>query len=134
MMSKITGQVLEAESGRGVPGVIVRAFDKDRFFDDLLGEVMTDAGGEFQLMYDESKFREFFDTAPDIFLLSYSKNRIREDAFYHRRIDQVQCRLGRRISIAGSSGSPASGRDSQRRAATSHFLRDFDNAYLPSES
>jgi len=68
MMSKITGQVLEAESGRGVPGVIVRAFDKDRFFDDLLGEVMTDAGGEFQLMYDESKFREFFDTAPDIFL------------------------------------------------------------------
>jgi hypothetical protein len=68
MMSKISGQVQEAESGRGVPGVIVRAFDKDRFFDDLLGEVMTDAEGEFHLMYDESKFREFFDTAPDIFL------------------------------------------------------------------
>jgi hypothetical protein len=75
MMSKITGQVLEAESGRGVPGVIVRAFDKDRFFDDLLGEVMTDAGGEFQLMYDESKFREFFDTAPDIFLFLPQKDR-----------------------------------------------------------
>ena len=68
MMSKISGQVLEAESGRGVPGVIVRAFDKDRLFDDLLGEVMTDAEGEFRLLYDESKFREFFDTAPDIFL------------------------------------------------------------------
>ena len=39
MMSKITGQVLEAESGRGVPGVIVRAFDKDRLFDDLLGKL-----------------------------------------------------------------------------------------------
>ena len=60
MMSKISGQVQEAESGRGVPGVIVRAFDKDRFFDDLLGEVMTDAEGGFQLIDDEiDAFEDF---------------------------------------------------------------------------
>ena len=68
MKFEISGRVQEAESGRGVPGVVVRAFDKDRFFDDLLGEVMSDAGGRFHVEYDESDFRDLFERAPDIYL------------------------------------------------------------------
>ena len=61
MKFEISGQVQEAESGRGVPGVIVSAFDKDRRFDDLLGEVISDADGRFQMEYDEEKFRDLFE-------------------------------------------------------------------------
>ena len=32
----ITGRVRERESGLGVPNLIIRAYDKDLFFDDLL--------------------------------------------------------------------------------------------------
>ena len=68
MKFEISGQVQEAESGRGVPGVIVSAFDKDRRFDDLLGEVISDADGRFQMEYDEGKFRDLFEKRPDIYL------------------------------------------------------------------
>lgn len=65
---KISGQVQEAESGQGVPGVIVSAFDKDHRFDDLLGEVMSNADGNFQITYNDRKFRDLFEKKPDIYL------------------------------------------------------------------
>ena len=68
MKYEISGMVQEAEGERGVPGVIVSAFDKDRLFDDLLGEVMSDAAGAFHITYDEEKFKSLFDKAPDIYL------------------------------------------------------------------
>ncbi|UCE19729.1 MAG: hypothetical protein JSV84_05125 [Gemmatimonadota bacterium] len=68
MKFEITGQVEEAESGRGVPGVVVSAFDKDLLFDDLLGEAMTDAQGKFRLEYAEGEFRDLFEKRPDIYL------------------------------------------------------------------
>ncbi len=68
MKFEITGRVQESESGRGVPGIIISAFDKDRHFDDLLGEVMSDADGNFFMEYDEKKFKDLFEKAPDIYL------------------------------------------------------------------
>ena len=68
MKYEISGRVEEAESGRGVPGVIVRAFDKDLLFDDLLGEIMSSADGIFRVEYDETKFKDLFEKAPDIYL------------------------------------------------------------------
>jgi len=65
---EISGRVEEAESGRGVPGVIVRAFDKDLLFDDFLGEVMSDAHGIFRVEYNETRFKDLFEKAPDIYL------------------------------------------------------------------
>ncbi|MDY6911495.1 MAG: hypothetical protein SVM79_03950, partial [Chloroflexota bacterium] len=64
----ISGQVMELESRRGIPGVVVSAFDKDLIFDDLLGEVITDADGRFDVTYDGSAFNGFFDSRPDIYL------------------------------------------------------------------
>ncbi len=61
MTFEISGCVREAETGRGVPGVIVSAFDQDRTYDDLLGEVMSDAVGAFRLTYEEGAFRDLFE-------------------------------------------------------------------------
>ncbi len=68
MTFEISGCVREAETGRGVPGVIVSAFDQDRTYDDLLGEVMSDAVGAFRLTYEEGAFRDLFERRPDLYL------------------------------------------------------------------
>lgn len=68
MSYEISGSVIEPESGRGVPGVVVTAFDKDLLFDDLLGEVLTDDRGAFHVVYEASQFRDVAERAPDIYL------------------------------------------------------------------
>ncbi|UCC29860.1 MAG: hypothetical protein JSU86_16845 [Phycisphaerales bacterium] len=68
MTFEISGCVREAETGCGVPGVIVSAFDRDRVYDDLLGEVMSDATGAFRLEYEEGAFRDLFEKTPDLYL------------------------------------------------------------------
>lgn len=64
----ITGKVQETTSSRGIPGIIMKAFDKDRLYDDLLGEAMTDINGNFRIEYDEKKFGRLFEDAPDIYI------------------------------------------------------------------
>jgi hypothetical protein len=63
----IIGHVVETESQHGVPGVVVSAFDKDLIFDDMLGEVMTDADGAFHIEYVEGTFSKLFESVPDIY-------------------------------------------------------------------
>lgn len=68
MTFEVSGCVREAETGFGVPGVIVSAFDRDRVYDDLLGEVMSDRTGTFRLEYEEDAFRDLFEKTPDLYL------------------------------------------------------------------
>ncbi len=68
MRYEISGRVQEKESALGVPGLFVSAFDKDLKFDDLLGQVITDREGNFQIVYDQTGFAALFDGAPDIYL------------------------------------------------------------------
>lgn len=68
MKFEISGTVKEKETGARVPGVVVAAFDKDRFWDDRLGEALSDAAGQFHLVYDEKAFRDLFEEAPDVYL------------------------------------------------------------------
>jgi len=68
MSFRIYGKIVEEETGKGVPGLTVKAVDKDLFFDDLLGAVTTDEEGNFEIEYDEEDFRELFDKKPDIYL------------------------------------------------------------------
>ena len=68
MLFKITGQVVEEKSGQGLAGLIVKAYDKDLFYDDLLGYVDTDQDGNFQITYEGRDFQELFDRKPDIYL------------------------------------------------------------------
>ncbi|MGH8584458.1 MAG: galactose oxidase-like domain-containing protein [Gammaproteobacteria bacterium] len=64
----ITGLVREKESGIGLSGLIVRAYDKDLHYDDLMGEDRTACDGGFRIVSDAKDFRDFFDQRPDIFL------------------------------------------------------------------
>ncbi|HEX3758444.1 MAG TPA: hypothetical protein VHW23_07040 [Kofleriaceae bacterium] len=65
---EIFGTVVEPSSGRGVPGVVIAAFDKDPVFDDFLGEVMSTPTGAFRLVYSERKFKSVFDRKPDLYV------------------------------------------------------------------
>jgi len=70
---RISGRVVERGSGSGISGLMVRAYDKDLLFDDLLGSATTGADGRFELFYSESDFRELFERRPDIYLSLYER-------------------------------------------------------------
>jgi hypothetical protein len=46
------------QAGKPAEGLVVRVFDLDRKFDDLLGETETDANGDFSAVYHERDFNE----------------------------------------------------------------------------
>jgi len=64
----IRGMVREKESKRPVPGLFVRAFDKDLFYTDLLGNAVTAQNGTFIMSYEGKDFHELFEKRPDIYL------------------------------------------------------------------
>ena len=68
----ITGIVRE-KRGIGLPGLIVRAYDKDLLYDDLMGEDRTSCDGSFRIVSDAEDFRDFFDKRPDIYLQFWSR-------------------------------------------------------------
>lgn len=63
----VTGIVTD-EAGRPVPGVLVRLYDKDRQFDDLLGAVSTDNDGRYQISYRVQDFKEGLETGADLYV------------------------------------------------------------------
>ena len=65
---RLLGTVVEAESGRPIEGLLVRAYDKDWIRDDHLGDVRTDSEGRFELAYSEVQFRDLNETLPDLYL------------------------------------------------------------------
>src|SRR5262245_19599191 len=68
MSCELFGIVVEPKSGRGVPGVVITAFDKDAVFDDFLGEVMSTPTGEFRLVYSERQYTWLLDRKPDLYV------------------------------------------------------------------
>ena len=71
---KITGKVKVAETGVGLSGLLVKAYDKDILFDDLLGSAVTRVGGGFDIVSEMKDFRDFFDVKPDIYLKVYTRD------------------------------------------------------------
>ena len=71
----ITGTVRQAENGIGVPGLFVKAYDKDLLFDDLLGTAITGTDGSFEIISEASDFREFFERRPDLYLRVFRADR-----------------------------------------------------------
>lgn len=53
----VFGRVFDALGQPGV-GLQVRLYDQDRFYDDLLGETVTNEFGDFAISYSESDFKE----------------------------------------------------------------------------
>jgi len=62
------GVVIEVDSGRPLPGLIVRAYDKDLVFDDFLGSTTTNDAGNFLIRFSEDDFRDFAELSPDLYL------------------------------------------------------------------
>ena len=69
------GTVREAESGIGIRGLFVKAYDKDLLFDDLLGSTFTGDDGELEIVAEAADFRDFFERRPDIYLKIYAPDR-----------------------------------------------------------
>jgi hypothetical protein len=94
---RVIGTVMEEESGEPLPGLQVRAFDKDLLFDDKLGVAITDAAGGFRIDYGAVNFSHLFETTPELYirvfdasgkkLLYTSERSIRKDPHVEERFD-----------------------------------------------
>jgi hypothetical protein len=100
---KIKGVIREKESGVTLPGLFVKAYDKDLLFDDLLGAAVTDAGGRFEIVSEAGDFRDFFETHPDLYFKIF-----RQTALLHSTEDAVRWKAGRLTEVSPArTGSPA---------------------------
>jgi len=68
---RVSGEVEEAETGRPLAGLIVRAFDRDLVFDDKLGFATTDDAGHFEIRFGAEAFSDLRETRPDLYLRVY---------------------------------------------------------------
>jgi len=71
----IDGAVTELQSGAPLPGLFVKAFDKDLFFDDLLGSDVSNAHGRFRIVTELRDFSEIFERRPDLYFRVYRSDR-----------------------------------------------------------
>jgi hypothetical protein len=89
---RIFGTVKEAESGIGLAGLFVKAYDKDLLFDDLLGSAYTKEGGRFEIVTEAEDFRDFFERKPDIYLKILTPD---ASKLLHSTADAVRWEAGR---------------------------------------
>jgi class 3 adenylate cyclase len=68
---RISGVLTEQNTGRPLPGLLVRAYDKDFVFDDYLGRTSSDRDGCFEIRFTEDLFRDLFERNPDVYLRIY---------------------------------------------------------------
>lgn len=64
----VFGTVLDSKN-KPVAGANVRVFDRDRKYDDLLGEAETDKNGDFSVVYRERDFMEHGEKNPDLYVM-----------------------------------------------------------------
>jgi len=117
----ITGFIREAETGVGVGGLFVKAYDKDLLFDDLLGTAVTTADGSFEIVSESSDFREFFEVKPDLYLRVFavdhetelwsSEDSVRWNAGQYEKFDVRIPRdrlgvVGPTLTLVGEQGHP----------------------------
>jgi len=109
----VFGQVLDA-SGNPVQGMNVRVFDRDRKFDDLLGDTQTDENGEFSVIYHERDFKETGENLPELYVMvSDAKGTVlystRDDVrFRAGRSEYFLIRLGKTARTAKPRAKPSS--------------------------
>jgi len=74
---RVIGVVREAETGRPLRNLIVRAFDRDLLFDDKLGNAVTDDEGRFEIRYGREHFRDLVQRRPDLYLRVLDRTGVR---------------------------------------------------------
>lgn len=83
----IRGCVREYETGRPLPDLIVRAFDRDWVSDDKVGFGSSNRDGEFEIRFGLEDFRDFVETRPDLYLRVYDQQGIR---LLHETTDAIR--------------------------------------------
>lgn len=73
----IRGCVRERETGRPLPDLIVRAFDRDWVADDKVGVGSSNQDGEFEIRFGLEDFQDFIEKRPDLYLRVYDHEGIR---------------------------------------------------------
>jgi hypothetical protein len=70
---RIFGVIVEEETGRPLPNLVIRAFDRDLIFDDKLGYTNTNDDGLFEIRFGPDRFRDLFESRPDLYLRIYDR-------------------------------------------------------------
>lgn len=105
--------VIAQETEMRLPGLFVKAYDKDLLFDDLLGSAITDLDGRAEIICDRGDFDEFFDSRPDVYFKVYGPGRTR---LVHETDDAIRWNaIGDRefvirvplLKLVGSAEEPA---------------------------
>ena len=108
----VFGTVTDVQ-GKSAAGVTVRVFDRDRKYDDLLGETVTDENGDFSVLYHERDFAEPGEKLPDLYVmvsdaagksLYSSRDTVRFEA---GRSEYFAIQLGKRGRAAANPGARA---------------------------
>jgi hypothetical protein len=64
----VFGSVVNVDN-KPASGFFVRIYDRDRKYDDLLGESETDANGDFSIIYHERDFKETRENLPELYVM-----------------------------------------------------------------
>lgn len=72
---RITGRALD-QTGQGVEGLRIETWDKDLFFDDLVGSAETGSEGFFEMKFEESYFKEIFARRPDLYFKIFRQDEL----------------------------------------------------------
>jgi hypothetical protein len=101
---RIFGLIEELETGRPLPNLVIRAFDRDLIFDDKLGYTNTDDDGRFEIRFGTDRFRDLFESKPDLYLRIYDRDGIR---LIHETSDAIRWNASKsekyRIQIPASA-------------------------------
>jgi hypothetical protein len=74
---QIQVRILTKETEMPLPGLFVKAYDRDLLFDDLLGGAFTDKQGKAAIVCEQGDFKKFFDKHPDVYFRIYAPDRKR---------------------------------------------------------
>jgi hypothetical protein len=84
---RIFGVVEEAETGRPLANLVVRAFDRDLISDDKIGYTNSDDDGRFEIRFGADRFRDLFESRPDLYLRIYDRSGTR---LLHETTDAIR--------------------------------------------
>jgi len=119
----VFGTVTNAD-GSPAAGLRVRVFDKDRKYDDLLGDTESDDNGDWWATYHERDFKETGEALPDLYVMvTDASGRVvyssRDSVRYEAgRSEYFDIRLGAQPSPAGRRKTPAARAKTTPRAKT----------------
>ena len=79
----VLGTIEEEETGRPLPNLVVRAYDRDLVLDDRVGFTTSDDDGRFEIRFHRKHFSDVWESQPDLYLRIFDPAGTRE--LYHTR-------------------------------------------------